>query len=352
MNQKGLATVYVALMLFALVGFVGLAIDIGYMYLAKTQLQNAADAAALAAVATLDGSNSFVQSVARTEAQKFAAYNKCAGEQVYMDLNPNNKSDGDIVIGYWDGSDFTDVLPEGQVYNAVKTVARRTTETQEGVSAQNKPVSVFFGKIFNMTAISASAPATALSQPGIFVAPLVLCLDSARLTSGTFYVNKNLDDGSAYGSAWTLFDETASVNANEVKDYLNGHGTPVSDKCGSCITTNNGVMAINELEDLFRSTTFDVKHKNISNGAVTAWQVAIIIVDKSCSGDSNGCPPYKQGGREEPYHVWGWANVLMTDVIGRSGGNDKGFSATILGYKECPNALSAIDPSKILKLVN
>jgi len=351
MNQKGIATIYISLLLFALVGFVALVIDLGYMYVAKTQLQNAADAASLAAAATLDGSFSYVQSQARAEGQKYASYNKCAGEPVYMDQNPNNNAKGDLVVGYWDGSVFLPVPPSGKTCNAVKAVARRTSQAGEGISSNNKPVSIFFGRIFNVAALSASASAIAVKQPGLFVAPLVLCLESAKVGSGTFYLNKNLDSGSVYGAAWTLFDDKASVNADEVKAYLNNYGNPISDKCGGCITTNNGTMAINELEDLFRNPGFDAKHKNVSGGVVSAWQVAIIIVDGNCKGAGNGCPPYKQGGSQEPYHVWGWANVLMTDVIGKGGGNDKGFTATIVDYQPCPNGLNAIDPKKTMKLV-
>jgi hypothetical protein len=52
-NQKGVIAIIVALSLIALVGAVGIAIDTGRLFVTKTELQNAADACALAAVREL-----------------------------------------------------------------------------------------------------------------------------------------------------------------------------------------------------------------------------------------------------------------------------------------------------------
>jgi Flp pilus assembly protein TadG len=81
-DRKGIAAVYIALIMFVLVAFVGLAIDIGYMYVAKGQLQNASDAAALAGAsslpkepATKDITDDNYLSTARTQAWMFAFNN-------------------------------------------------------------------------------------------------------------------------------------------------------------------------------------------------------------------------------------------------------------------------------------
>jgi len=78
-NQRGIAVVYIALMLVVLFMFAGLAIDIGYMYVAKTQLQNAADAAALAGASQFSEltSSNTIQLDARNEAINFALKKLC-----------------------------------------------------------------------------------------------------------------------------------------------------------------------------------------------------------------------------------------------------------------------------------
>src|SRR5690348_12967652 len=56
-NERGAVAVLVALSLAILVGFFGLAFDLGKLYVAKSELQNAADACALAAARELTGAN-------------------------------------------------------------------------------------------------------------------------------------------------------------------------------------------------------------------------------------------------------------------------------------------------------
>lgn len=56
-KQTGAVAVIVALSLVGLIGFVGLALDLGKLFVAKTELQNSADACALAAARELTGAN-------------------------------------------------------------------------------------------------------------------------------------------------------------------------------------------------------------------------------------------------------------------------------------------------------
>lgn len=56
-KESGAVAVIVALSLVALTGFVGLALDLGKLFVAKTELQNSADACALAAARELTGAN-------------------------------------------------------------------------------------------------------------------------------------------------------------------------------------------------------------------------------------------------------------------------------------------------------
>jgi len=114
-RNQGIATVYVALLLVALLAFVGLAIDLGYMYLTKTQLQNAADSAALAGASILISSGAITNlsdqriTDAKNEAINFALQNKAAGDNiVILSDGTNTLSDtNDVTVGFWDGSNYT-----------------------------------------------------------------------------------------------------------------------------------------------------------------------------------------------------------------------------------------------------
>ena len=48
-NRQGATLVFVAILLFVIIAFVAIAVDVGHLVLTKNELQNAADAGALAA---------------------------------------------------------------------------------------------------------------------------------------------------------------------------------------------------------------------------------------------------------------------------------------------------------------
>lgn len=249
-EERGFALVYIALMIVVLIGFVGLAVDMGYMFVTKGQLQNAADSGALAGVSQLSD-----VTAARQTAKQFAERNKAAGESVNVDLNVANSANGDIVVGYWDKSTKTlqSVVPYGKVANAVKVVTRRTTETGEGVSAVNKQVDTFFSKVLDWGQMSAKAEAIACRPPKPS-APIVLCQDLCSVTTFPFrvYFNQNLavdPSGVAnpvYTVGWTEFSPTSkatdlgpnSTVAEMIQDPE--HEIPLG-LCGQTLWTNNGL---------------------------------------------------------------------------------------------------------------
>jgi Flp pilus assembly protein TadG len=81
-NDDGLAVVLFALMSLVLMGFGGLVVDVGKVSLTKAQLQNAADAAALAGVRELPDAS------AATIAENYAIQNGIPEDAVA--INPNN----------------------------------------------------------------------------------------------------------------------------------------------------------------------------------------------------------------------------------------------------------------------
>ena len=82
--RRGTVAALLALVMVAMVGFLGLGIDIGMMAIAKTQAQNAADLAALTAARTLNGNATITynQSAATTNAQNILTYNNILGQAI------------------------------------------------------------------------------------------------------------------------------------------------------------------------------------------------------------------------------------------------------------------------------
>lgn len=251
-SNHGIAVIYIALLLIALLAFVGLAIDIGYMYVAKTQLQNAADAAALAGAAKLTGgidssTSAFYEEDARKEAWKFACKNKAATEKVYVQTNSSlncdsppiaselnataNSDTGDIIVGNWTpGSNPTGAYPgftpaSGSTklsINAMLVKAKRTQDSPGG------KVSIFFGRVINYPtmAVAASAIATLTTPP--FLA-LPICLpncDRKTPVDGQWDYDKNENLDLANQSALYCTDKDASTSSPPgLKFYLNPSAT-------------------------------------------------------------------------------------------------------------------------------
>lgn len=144
-RRRGFALPYIALIGIVLLGILGLAVDWGYVVVSANQLQNAADAASLAAAGKLGemiaNPGSGVPSDAIAKAVEVAAANRAAGASVQLD------PDVDVILGSCPshGSAFT---PGGVDrwgnYNAVHVIARRTTGSLGGA------VPLFFGRMFNV----------------------------------------------------------------------------------------------------------------------------------------------------------------------------------------------------------
>jgi hypothetical protein len=137
---------------------VGLALDSAKIYLVAHQLQNAADAAALAGARLVKAD----PSAARMKAYEYAYANYYAdADSVILDENWSNAEDGDIVIGKYFHQYGTFVpVEEGEFANAVKVVARCTG------ASPNPPVSLNFGPIADVHTANVSRYAIAVSSGG------------------------------------------------------------------------------------------------------------------------------------------------------------------------------------------
>jgi Flp pilus assembly protein TadG len=124
-EKRGGVLVIFAVALIAMMGMAGLALDVAHLYGVKSQLQVAADAAALAGASVLtgptavtDATNAATSVGAANYADVYPTGAANAGEAIPVTLNT-----GDISTGNWNGATFT---VNGAPLNAVRVVARRT----------------------------------------------------------------------------------------------------------------------------------------------------------------------------------------------------------------------------------
>ena len=185
----GVVYIWVVIVLLLLILFAGLALDMAKVFFVSHQLQNAADAAALAGarVVKID------QTQARQDAFNIAFANFADRDPILLGLNDvANDPNGDIVIGrYTDDLDPTtpNFTATTDTPNALKVVARRTDSSLGG------PVALNFGPIIGINTRNISNFAIAKAQGGTGAGLICLSDDAEpglRL-SGT--VDVDVDNG-------------------------------------------------------------------------------------------------------------------------------------------------------------
>jgi Flp pilus assembly protein TadG len=146
-NRKGFALVWSALLMLFMTGLAGLSIDWAYVTLTKSQLQAAADAAALASVQQLSQGSSVVNDTAVA----YAMMNNAAQSPVFV------MPGVDVLIGQFNTTTMQFTVTSSSP-NAVKVVARRTDDSLGG------PVALLFGPAVGVPTAGASAQAIAMVQ--------------------------------------------------------------------------------------------------------------------------------------------------------------------------------------------
>lgn len=252
-NNNGITVVYLVFAVLALIASVGLCIDLGHLYVVRSELQNAADASALAGAKVLykdplnpDATPDLDFFRARAAAAGFINQNKSDG------VSLNN---GTITSGYWN-----------LALNRLESPATPTTQHVPAVVAtisrsagnNNGPVPTFFAKIFgvNESAVS-SRPAVAVSGfpgsvPGGSLFPMAL---SSCMTNHYFAQNPLPDPApiieissvytsggnNCYTGQWTSF----MLDTNNVPSIRNliTNGNPTELNTGDDIWIQPGTEA-------------------------------------------------------------------------------------------------------------
>jgi hypothetical protein len=138
---------YILISIVVLMGFCSLAVDLGRVQTAKTELRRAADAAARSAVYSL--SSGAGSGPIKTAAYNMAAANNADGTPVLIDKNT------DVEFIKWIGPGNYSVVGKGQA-NGVKIYCRRTAAT-------GNPVSLLFAAVLGVGNCDVTATALAVT---------------------------------------------------------------------------------------------------------------------------------------------------------------------------------------------
>jgi Flp pilus assembly protein TadG len=325
-DQSGALAVWAALCLVLLAGMLALAVDIGRLAVAKSEMQKAADAGALAGARALSTGPPFPNwTGAQTLAAATAMANKVAGSQV-------TSSQCRVQVGYWDyswtsGTAPANLLSTGIVPTAQDVPAVKVTISRGG-SQINAPLAMLFGPILNITSetVSAQAVACAISLPANQIAPgqaFPLALPISFVDqlydqdpSPSFRIGSSYHDPT--GGQWTSF----LANANNVPtiEELIDNGNPGPLKLGDPIWIAPGTKdtlfnyAANRIGD---TMLMPVVSDDFETNATTPILGFVAFYVEDAQGGSD---PYIQGHFVNPYTVPGGVGATGTPDYGATAG--------------------------------
>lgn len=334
-NNRGQVLVLVAVSLLVFIGFAALAIDIGYFYHAKNQLQGAADAGALAGVASLP-----TETAARAAAVNYASQNIAAGSAVQVSDNGSNvlsalsiNPGNDITVGFWSTSTGT-YSAGGTPTNAIQVRARRTVGSPGGGVVR------FFGKIFrsDQQDVKATAIATKPARSSSFTSlcsavcgtaiyPNVMSLEPPRVMDTKTSTPNNSQF--AWTSLTTRVTSASGVSADICGDE------PNMDSCGNYIYSTNGTAAsvTRDLESAMYDPDYERSSKEFSGTTVTGWWVILPV--------TSTCPP---GAQPDPQQVVSYAKIRIKAIcISGTHGCKGNYEAPSSACSSYPNNVMVID---------
>ncbi|HTV49429.1 MAG TPA: TadG family pilus assembly protein [Phycisphaerae bacterium] len=140
-SLRGTSLILASILGLSTLSLTGLGMDASWIYTTKSQLQNVADAAALAGAQGLEEDTPY----ALAQAQATALNNVMDGAPIQLETS-------DVVFGTWNGNTFT---PGSANPNAVQVSARRYANSPNGA------LPLFFSGLFGVSSINVSATAIA-----------------------------------------------------------------------------------------------------------------------------------------------------------------------------------------------
>ena len=297
-NRRGTVAIIIATATVAFVGLAALAIDFSHLFVVRNELQNAADAGALAGARFLyDNNGTAVNATANMNAYNAAIANR--SEKVPVDVHWSGGNDGDIQRGHWCFATRTftpndSLLPVSlwntsweeldanpNFINAIRVRTRR----------EDKPAASFLAGIFGIKNFVLSSEAigyigfAGTLAPFEVDQPIAVCSQSI-LSDGEYSctIGRMINSGklvAAHETAgWTDYNQVnpclGGTNANDVRSLVCGDGNPEPILLGSPVSTNGGdiASAFKKFRDCWAGNT----------GKTKPWKLTLLVID--CPGNN------------------------------------------------------------------
>jgi Flp pilus assembly protein TadG len=282
-NQQGSIIPVVAIGMFVFIGLLALVIDLGHLHTVRQELQNAAEAGALAgtrALFDLPGDDS-------------SDYPRCTrGQQTARDAAALNKTDKDQTVTVpaadaqlirwdWKLNQISPPTPSCNLeaatgVNGIRVTARRDSSVATG------PVSLTLGKLFGKDTTDVEVFAVAAVQSGLPPGPFSnIAVNRAELEKwkllspeelGKILMSPDNGDNAGWSAA-----APSNINAANLKDWINDGTSPAvqGPPDGTVNLMNGNTSAFHDLKKAFDKVMSLPGPPHVDDG----WLVYFPVVD-------------------------------------------------------------------------
>ncbi|MEW5773579.1 MAG: pilus assembly protein TadG-related protein [Thermodesulfobacteriota bacterium] len=296
-SERGAVSLMAALSLVVLAGVAALAVDLGHLRAKRADLQNAADAAALAGA-----------SASLSWRGDPAAVRRVALEYALKNLSPADRPETAVTAA--DVDLLLDGLPDEAAANQVEVRIARTAE-------RGNPVELFFGRVLGRP----FADLTATARAGLFPVCTSKCVkpfivptkftwdDTAAGAGSAAYNNGELDvnNPAELGSVQVIGYSQADVGARVTLKYGDPHDTVAPGQYSAV-----DLPPVNKGDPV----TGAAEYKENIAGCTGSNTVLVELDDELCLEPGNMVGPTDQGLRQllaqDPYAAWDDASGSIT----------------------------------------
>lgn len=299
--RRGNIVVLAGFLMTAMVGMLAFSIDSGYMLVVKSQLQSAADSAAMAAASVMGSTQTDPIATGKT----YGAYHKAGGVTV-------NLATSDIEYGTWDTTART-FTPTSTVSNAIRVTARRNSSTGGN--------GLFFGRIFGVSSFSTTAQAIAMGNPRdiCFVVDLS---GSMNDDTSTGYGSSPSYRSSGYTSIYQSMLQTVYTNLNfgTYPGTTQTIGQPLS---SSTTWSGSGSNGIYSTSGPLSKSTISSTYRILSGDSTSTAQTKAYkwMIDNQVASIMPNAKPTASSSNTTSYNYW---RGYLEDINSNSG---------VIGYR-------------------
>lgn len=296
-NERGATAVFVAVTLLMLLMFAALAIDVGHLYAVRNELQDAADAGALAGAGVLfnDADGALNREAAITESIQATEANSSGNLPI---------TEKTVEIGHWSFStnSFTASQATGQMewvgYSAEALDGNTDFINAVKVTTNRSNTPSFFASLFGYNNFLVSTDAVAYIGftgdvfPTEVDQPIALCYEAITDSEGNYLcdtarmINDNVNNG-----GWTNLQQpgmcqdlnNSGANAQEVRPLVcSGNTTSLNSGVGLQMINGQVQSAFDDLYDCWVEAT----------GRTQPFEMTLPVVECG-EGVIGGCKTYK-----------------------------------------------------------